>query len=126
MRPTYSFPEAVAEAIARDRDPHPDPRAQERMEILWRKSRNETHGRIAELANVSRSTVRRARRIDAAKGLGGVRSSGWRGQPGARAPHRAAIEGAFRPHPPHAAHAAAGGSRNGRGCDGRRRGCASS
>jgi transposase len=107
MRPTYSFPETVIEAIARDRYRHPDPRVQERMEILWLKSRNEPHGRIAELANVSRATVQRTLRIYAAKGLDGVRSFGWKGQPSALTPHRATIEEAFRQHPPHTAHDAA-------------------
>lgn len=106
MRPTYSFSEAVVEAITRDRYQHPDPRVQERMEILWLKSRNETHGRIAELANVSRSTVQRTLRIYVAKGLDGIRSFGWKGQPSALTPHRAAIEEEFRRHPPHTAHQA--------------------
>jgi transposase len=107
MRPTYSFSEAVVEQIARDRYRHPDPRVQERMEILWLKSRGEPHGRIAELANVSRSTVQRTLRIYAADGLDGVRSFGWKGQPSALTPHRATIEEEFREHPPHTAHDAA-------------------
>ena len=107
MRPTYSFPEPVVAAIARERYRHPDPRVQERMEILWLKSKNQTHGRIAELADVSRSTVQRTLRIYAAQGLGGVRSFRWKGQPSALTPHRATIEEAFRQHPPHTAHDAA-------------------
>lgn len=107
MRPTYSFPGAVVEAIARDRYQHPDPRVQERMEILWLKSKNESHERIAELANVSRSTVQRALRIYVSEGLDGVRSFGWKGQPSALTPHRATIEEEFRNHPPHTAHDAA-------------------
>jgi transposase len=107
MRPAYSFPETVVEAIARDRYHHPDPRVQERMEILWLKSKNEPHGRIAELANVSRSTVQRVLRIFATRGLDGVRSFGWKGQPSALTPHRATIEEEFRKHPPHTAHEAA-------------------
>ena len=107
MRPAYSFSEAVVEAIARDRYRHPDPRVQERMEILWLKSRGEPHARIAELANVSRSTVQRTLRIYAAQGLDGVRSFGGKGQPGALTPHRATIEAEFRRHPPHTAHQAA-------------------
>ena len=107
MRPTYSFPEPVVEAIARDRYEHPDPRVQERMEILWLKSLSETHERIAVLAGVSRSTVQRTLRIYAAKGLGGIRSFGWKGQPSALTPHTATIEDAFRQHPPHTAHEAA-------------------
>jgi transposase len=107
MRPTYSFPEPVIEAITCDRYQHPDPRVQERMEILWLKSRNQTHERIAELANVSRSTVQRTLRIYAANGLVGIRSFGWKGQPSALTPHRATIEEEFRRHPPHTASEAA-------------------
>jgi transposase len=69
--------------------------------------RNQTHGCIAELAHVSRSTVQRVLRIFAAKGLDGVRSFGWKGQPSALTPHRATIEEEFREHPPHTAHDAA-------------------
>ena len=107
MRPTYSFSEVVVEAIARERYGHPDPRVQERMEILWLKSKNQTRGRIAELANVSRSTAQRTLRTYAAKGLDGIRPFGWRGQPSALASHAATIEEAFRQHPPHTAHDAA-------------------
>jgi transposase len=107
MRPTYSFPEALVEVIARERYQHPDPRVQERMEILWLKTRKEPHGRIAELANVSRSTVQRTLRIYAAKGLDGIRSFGWKGQPSALTPHRETLEEAFRRQPPHSAHEAA-------------------
>ena len=46
MRPTYSFPEAAIETIARERYQHPDPRVQQRMEILWLKSKNRDHGDI--------------------------------------------------------------------------------
>jgi transposase len=107
MRPTYSFPEAVVEEIARDRYHHPDPRVQQRMEILGLKSKNQDHGDIADLARVSRSTVQRVLRIYAARGLDGIRSFGWKGQPRALTPHRATIEEEFREHPPHTAHEAA-------------------
>lgn len=107
MRPKYSFSESVVEAIASERYRHPDPRVQERMEILWLKSKCETHDRIAQLANVSRSTVQRTLRIYSAKGLDGIRSFGWKGQPSALTPHRTTIEEDFRRHPPHTAHEAA-------------------
>ena len=107
MRPTYSFSETAIEAIAHDRYHHPDPRVQQRMEILWLKCKNQTHGDIADLARVSRSTVQRALRIYATEGLDGIRSFGWKGQPGALTPHAATIEEDFRQHPPHTAHEAA-------------------
>ena len=107
MRPTYSFPEAVVEAIARDRYHHPDPRVQRRVEILWLKSKNQTHGDIADSARVSRATVQRTPRIYAAEGLDGIRSFGWKGRPSAPTPHAATIGEASRRHPPHTAHEAA-------------------
>lgn len=107
MRPTYSFSEAVVEAIAGERYRHPDPRVQERMEILWLRSKDEPHDRIAELANVSRSTVQRTLRLYATKGLEGIRSFGWKGRPSALTPHQTTIEASFREHPPHTAGEAA-------------------
>ena len=106
MRPKYTFSDPLVAAIAAERYRHPDPRVQERMEILWLKSLGETHERIAVLAGVSRSTVQRTLRIYAAKGLAGVRSFGWKGQPSALTPHRATIEEEFRARPPHTAHEA--------------------
>ena len=104
MRPAYSFSEDVIETVARERYHHPDPRVQERMEILWLKSKKQRHERIAELANVSRSTVQRTLRIYAAKGLDGIRTFDWKGQPSALTPHKATIDEEFRRHPPHTAH----------------------
>jgi transposase len=107
MRPTYSFSDAEVKTIGGERYRHPDPRVQERMEILWLKCKKETHERIAELAGVSRSTVQRTLRIYAEKGLEGVRTFGWKGQPSALTPYKATIEEEFRAHPPHTAHDAA-------------------
>ena len=107
MRYSFSFSKEVIESVTRERYEHPDPRVQERMEILWLKSKHETHERIAELANVSRSTVQRTLRIYLAQGLAGIRSCGWKGQPSALTPHQAAIEAEFRERPPHTAHEAA-------------------
>jgi transposase len=101
MRPTYFFSEDTIEAIGRERYHHPDPRVQERMEILWLKSKDESHDRIAELANVSRSTVQRTLRIYAAQGVEGVRTFGWKGPVSALTPHRETIEAEFRERPPH-------------------------
>jgi transposase len=107
MRPSYTFPDDVLETIARQRYEHPDPRVQERMEILWLKSKQQTHHHIAELANVSRSTVQRTLRIYSEKGLEGVRSFVWKGQPSALMPYRQTLEAEFRERPPQTAYEAA-------------------
>ncbi len=107
MRPSYSFSREVVETIARERFEHPEPRVQQRMEILWLKSLNENHDDIARLANVSRSTVQRTLRIYQARGLEGIRTFGWKGQPSALTPHSGTIETEFRERPPHTAQEAA-------------------
>jgi transposase len=104
---SYSFSDEVLATVACERYEHPDPRVQERMEILWLKSKNETNDRIGELANVSRSTVQRTLRRYAKDGLDGVRTLGWKGKPSALTPHRETIESEFRERPPHTAHEAA-------------------
>jgi transposase len=103
---SYSFSEEVVQTVARERYEHPDPRVQERMEILSLKTKKVTNERIAELANVSRSTVQRTLRIYAEKGLEGIRTFGWKGQPSALTPHRETLEKEFRERPPRTAHEA--------------------
>src|SRR6516165_7928851 len=58
MRP-ITFAEADLAAVAQERYHHPDPRVQRKMTVLWLKHHGETHERIAVLAGVSRSSVRR-------------------------------------------------------------------
>ena len=58
MRPIHFTPE-VRQALAHDRYHHPDPRVQRKMEVLWLKSHDLPHDRIATLAGVSRRTVQR-------------------------------------------------------------------
>ena len=55
----FEFTEEELRTIAHERYYHPNPRVQRRMEILWLKSKGETHERIAELAKVGRRTVQR-------------------------------------------------------------------
>jgi transposase len=103
---SYSFPQDVVETVARERYEHPDPRVQERMEIIWLKSKEETNDRIGELANVSRSTVQRTLRLYAEEGLDGIRKFGWKGQPSALTPHRETLAKEFEERPPQTVHEA--------------------
>ena len=64
----FIFTEEVQQALAKERYHHPDPRVQERMEIVLLKSKGETHERIAELAGVSRRTVQRVLDVFAKEG----------------------------------------------------------
>ena len=97
----FIFSEEVQQALAKERYQHPDPRVQQRMEIVLLKSKGETHERIAELAGTSRRTVQRVLDVFAKDGLDGLRKFYWHGQAGALAPHRESLEAEFRERPPH-------------------------
>ncbi len=97
----FTFSEDVRQALARERYHHPDPRVQERMEIVWLKSQGERHERIAELAGTSRSTVQRVLNLFEKEGLDGLRKFHWNGQPSTLTPHRESLEAEFLTRPPH-------------------------
>jgi transposase len=97
----FIFTEEVQQALAKDRYHHPDPRVQQRMEIVLLKSKGETHERIAELAGVSRRTVQRVLDVFEEEGLDGLRKFHWHGQTSALTPHRDSLEAEFCTRPPH-------------------------
>lgn len=97
----FTFTDETRKTIAHERYHHPDPRVQERMEILWLKSQGETHQRIAELAGVSRPTVQRLLNLYEEAGLDGLRTFHWKGPPNALTPHRESLEKEFQERPPH-------------------------
>jgi len=96
----FEFTEEELQAMAHERYQHPNPRVQKRMEILWLKSKGETHERIAELAQVSRRTVQRLLDSFEKGRLEAVRSFGEKGRGSGLAPHREAVEASFRERPP--------------------------
>src|SRR5438552_18844151 len=88
----FIFTAEVQEALAKERYHHPDPRVQERMEIVLLKSKGETHERIAELAGVSRRTVQRVLDVFEQEGLDGLRKFHWHGQASALTPDQESLE----------------------------------
>ena len=99
----FEFSAEVLAEIERDRFGHPDPRVQRRMEVLWLKAHGERHGRVAELAGLSRATVQRVLDTYEAGGVAAVRVP-HREAPAPAGPlagHRATPEAAFRERPPH-------------------------
>jgi len=46
----FIFTQEVQQALAKERYHHPDPHVQQRMEMVFVKSKGETHELIAELA----------------------------------------------------------------------------
>ena len=97
----FIFTDEIRQELVKERYHHPDPRVQERMEVIWLKSKGETHERIAELAGVSRRTVQRVLDVFAKEGLDGLRKFHWHGQASALTPHRESLDAEFRKRPPH-------------------------
>jgi transposase len=85
--------------IARDRYHHPHPRVQEKMEVLWLKSRGVGHTAIAHLTGLSRRTVQRYLDEFLAGGLAECRRIKWSGQPSELAGHAASLEDYFLANP---------------------------
>ncbi len=97
---TVAFGPEVLEAIRHDRYHHPHPRVQQKMEVLWLKSKGFTHEEIAEVADVSRRTVQRYLDAYLAGGLERLRRLPWRVPVGALDAHQAALEDYFLENPP--------------------------
>jgi transposase len=96
---SFSFPEADLAQIARDRYHHPHPHVQEKMEVLWLKSRGVGHTEIARLTGLGRSTVQRYLGEYLAGGLAECRRLKWAGQPSELHGHAATLEDYFLAHP---------------------------
>src|SRR5258707_175501 len=56
-RTTLTFTSADLDALGAERYEHPDPRVQQRMEVLWLISQGETQARCGRLAGVSQATA---------------------------------------------------------------------
>ena len=97
----FTFTIEDQQTFAKDRYQHPDPQVQQRMEIMWLKSKGETHVRIAELANTSRRTVQRVLDNYEHNGIDGLRTFHWYSPPSALTPHVQSLEAEFRERPPH-------------------------
>ena len=100
---TITFSEADLRAIAHDRYHHPDPRVQQKMEVLWLKSHGLPHDRIATYAGVSRRTVQRYLRDYRTGGLDHLRRDRRHHPAGALDEHAASLEDYFWEHPPRSA-----------------------
>ena len=97
----FDFSGDVLAEIERDRFRHPNPLVQRRMEVLWLKAHGETHGRIAELAGLSRATVQRVLDQYETGGVQAVRTFYWHVPTSELTPHQSLLEGEFRRRPPH-------------------------
>src|SRR5262249_51118831 len=88
----FTFTADDLDAIRHARYHHPQPRVQQKMEVLWLKSQGFTHEDIARLADVSRRSVQRYLDEFADGGLERIRRLPWQGKPTALGGHRASRE----------------------------------
>jgi len=96
-----TFSEEEQQALHQERFEHPDPRVQQRMEVLWLISQGVVYAQAARLAGVSEATVDRYVALYRQGGLPALREFKWRKPTSALLDHRATLEEAFRQHPPH-------------------------
>jgi transposase len=96
----FTFSPHVLDAIRHDRYHHPHPRVQQKMEVLWLKSKGLTHADIADLAGVSPRSVQRYLDEYEQGGLEQVRRIPWAGQRAELDDHRQSLEDYFLEHPP--------------------------
>ena len=95
------FSEQDVDTFAKERYRHPDPKVQQRMEVLWLISQGETHGRAAKLAGVSRATAERYVAVFRSKGMEGLRQFNWVKPVSKMMDHRELLEETFKKDPPH-------------------------
>lgn len=87
--------------LAAERYQHPDPRVQQRMEVLWLLSQGETQVRAGQLAGVSKATVERYVALFRKGGIPALREFLWVKPISVLEKHRVALEPEFRERPPH-------------------------
>lgn len=100
-RVPLTFADRDLEVLCKERYEHPDPRVQQRMEVLWLISQGLTQGEAARLASVSRATAKRYVVIYRTKGVDGLRHFDWFKPVSELEKHRESLEESFRKNPPH-------------------------
>jgi transposase len=96
-----TFSEEEQQALHKERFEHPDPRVQQRMEVLWLISQGVTYSEAARLGGVSEATVDRYVALYRQGGLDALREFKWRKPTSELMNHRDALEESFRNNPPH-------------------------
>lgn len=97
---TFTFSDEQLAEIRHDRLRHPHPRVQQKMNVLWLKSKGLTHDRIAVLADTSLRTVQRVLSEFLEGGVDLVRQTHWDGRTSELDDHAQTLEDHFVEHPP--------------------------
>ena len=96
-----TFSEKEQQALHKERFEHPDPRVQQRMEVLWLISQGIEYTLAARLAGVSDATVDRYVALYRQGGLEALRELKWGSGTSELMDHRESLEESFRNNPPH-------------------------
>jgi transposase len=96
-----TFSEEDQQALHKERFEHPDPRVQQRLEVLWLISQGLVYPQAARLAGVSEATVDRYVALYRQGGLEALRAFKWRKPTSDLMQHRDSLEESFRRNPPH-------------------------
>jgi transposase len=94
-----TFSEEEQQLLHQERFEHPDPRVQQRLEVLWLISQGVVYAQAARLAGVSAATVDRYVALYRQGGLPALRE--FKKPTSALLDHRLALEESFRQNPPH-------------------------
>jgi transposase len=99
----FVFTDADRAALRSERFHHPHPRVQEKMEVLWLKSRGLPHTEIARLTDLSRRTVQRYLDEYLEGGLDALRRVKFHRPESDLATHAQSLEDYFLENPPRSA-----------------------
>src|ERR1700741_1378853 len=100
MTMQLEFTPETLEELNYERDRHPIPLVQRRMEAVWLKSHGLRHGQIAQLVNIPENTLRDYFQLYLEGGVERLKEVAIQGSERALQEHHASLEGYFRAHPP--------------------------
>jgi transposase len=101
QRKRLTFSEADLQVLSEQRYEHPDPRVQQRLEVLWLISQGLTRQKAAQLAGVSRATAQRYITIYRQQGINGLQTFHWCKPVSELEKHRHNLAESFTQNPPH-------------------------
>jgi transposase len=100
MATHLNFTPEIIERLNYERFHHPVPLVQRRMEVLWLKSHGLPHEQIAQLGNISETTMREYFQLYQDGGIEGLKQVHFYRPESALAAHANSLEEYFRLNPP--------------------------
>jgi transposase len=97
---TIQFTEDEIQVLERERHSYPHPRIQKKMEAVYLKSMQVTHGEICRLCRISRPTLAKYLHAYQSEGIEGLKSWEYKGRSNELTTHTKSLEAHFKKHPP--------------------------